>query len=189
MIHHIFNSKLISAPWDHLIIDQVFADSEWVEIQKAAEYIAGTIINDSSTSIHCSSKEIETPMPALDIINRYMDIISANQQEILTKFNNYDPLERYYVHAQWGTTKNMAYKVHPDSKNKAMTFIVYVGPENAMGTELYSNKDTSSYHSTVEWAPNRGLMFGPKQEVTWHAFKHLEDSVRITLCFYLRRHG
>lgn len=65
--------------------------------------------------------------------------------------------------------KDSRYGLHTDNKDKLLSTVIYLKPENNTGTILYEHKE-DKHPQTVEWKQNRALIFSRTDE-TWHAYK------------------
>jgi len=65
--------------------------------------------------------------------------------------------------------KDSRYGLHTDNKDKLLSTVIYLKPENNTGTILYEHKE-DKYPQTVEWKQNRALIFSRTDE-TWHSYK------------------
>jgi|TARA_B110000503_G_scaffold62461_1_gene98910 hypothetical protein len=63
-------------------------------------------------------------------------------------------------------------KIHNDNPLKVMTFVLAIS-NTGSGTQLFKEKDTTTYVKTTNWLPNRGSGF-IRNDHTWHDFDSLE---------------
>jgi hypothetical protein len=184
MIQHILDAELIKDPWDHLIVENVFSDSDWIHIQEGAKAIASTVTNGSPNLEFDKSIEIIS-QATVDVINQFSKELLDNHDKILKKINNFDLTAEYSVYIKWSMAKNSTNEIHQDKPYYAMSFTTYVSPKQALGTILYTGKNDENFHSIVKWQPNNGFIFAPTQGLTWHNYLHYGDEPRITLNFVL----
>tara|TARA_Y100001935_G_scaffold249075_1_gene247126 strand:+ start:32 stop:637 length:606 start_codon:yes stop_codon:yes gene_type:complete len=60
---------------------------------------------------------------------------------------------------------------HTDVGDKRITWLTYLGTEEEngdVGTDIYSDADT--FYKSVPWGFNNGLIFKPRESLTWHGF-------------------
>ena len=187
-IDHLLSADINNNPWPHVIIDPVFDPDDWKSIVETAGQISS---EKFETGFHNKGSGDDTtsvgPARTRQLINNIMQQLSVNCSEILNKFNVYDKTVEYKVKCSWGITVNSSYKIHADNVAKALTVLIYISPETAIGTLLYTKKDPEAYHSTVPWKPNSALIFAPDQEKTWHSYHHNSDTPRLTLMFHLKK--
>ena len=101
--------------------------------------------------------------------------------DLINEFNNkreYDKLAKF-IHTA-ATPPNYHHKVHDEAEFKIMSAIVYIGPEKAPGTTFYID----GKEDTIEWKPNRLMVFCGETNVTWHDYKS-DDHMRFTYNYFL----
>ena len=54
---------------------------------------------------------------------------------------------------------------------------------DVLGTKIYDTK--KDYHSTVEWIPNRAMIFMRETGVSWHSYDNPTTDVRVTCNHFL----
>ena len=80
--------------------------------------------------------------------------------------------------------KNYTYPYHVDTPKKILSTVIYMEPENNIGT-LLSSSGKNDNTKEIEWKRNRALIFSRKNNVTWHSLKSDGKNVRITIIFNL----
>jgi len=197
MIKQILDATVITDPWNYLIIENVFNQQELTSIKDAipvAAALAKSVRPVGSASIDFKLHNAELlaagmKIETLNIIYDKTEIISNNYISILKKLNNYDSAKEYKITSQFSITHNIWYQIHSDylgSYNKAMTFVVYLTPDDSTGTILYTGDQKEDFHSIIPWKLNTGMMFAPNEH-TWHNFFHYGDTTRATLNFYIKQ--
>lgn len=184
MIEHILEAQLINDPWDHLIVENVFSESDWLHIQEGAKAIAPTILNGSPNLEFMESIGL-IPTPTVDVIARFSKKLLENHDKILKKLNNFDDSTEYSMYIKWSMAKNSTNEIHQDKPYYAMSFTIYVSPPMALGTILYTGRKDEDFHSVITWRPNNGFIFAPTQGISWHNYLHYGNDPRITLNFVL----
>jgi len=76
------------------------------------------------------------------------------------------------------------FPIHPDSRDKLLSCVVYLQPEHNNGTVLYSSEDGANEYM-AEWKQNRCVIFS-RQDNTWHSYGGNGISPRRTLVLNLR---
>lgn len=79
------------------------------------------------------------------------------------------------------------YPIHDEAARKVVSCIHYLSPEENVGTEIY-DKD-KNYVTTVEWKPNRALIFAGMDGITWHSYKNDTSLPRTTANTFFIRTG
>ena len=82
------------------------------------------------------------------------------------------------------TKKNKKFPIHDDTFNKLLSGVVYLHPENNIGTMFYNTKNGKD-KNVVEWKINRAVFFSRIERETWHSYEADSNNDRITLIFNL----
>ena len=79
---------------------------------------------------------------------------------------------------------NYKFPVHDDTPNKLLSGVIYLKPEENMGTIFYENKKGDGKKIT-DWKMNRGVFFSRNEKETWHSYQGDNKSNRIALVYNL----
>ena len=82
------------------------------------------------------------------------------------------------------TKKNKKFPIHDDTFNKLLSGVVYLHPENNVGTIFYNTKNGKD-KNVIEWKINRAVFFSRIERETWHSYEADSANDRITLIFNL----
>ena len=82
------------------------------------------------------------------------------------------------------TKKNKKFPIHDDTFNKLLSGVVYLYPENNIGTIFYNTKNGKD-KNIIEWKINRAVFFSRIERETWHSYEADSTNDRITLIFNL----
>ena len=82
------------------------------------------------------------------------------------------------------TKKNKKFPIHDDTFNKLLSGVVYLYPENNVGTIFYNTKSGKD-KNIIEWKINRAVFFSRIERETWHSYEADSANDRITLIFNL----
>ena len=82
------------------------------------------------------------------------------------------------------TKKNKKFPIHDDTFNKLLSGVVYLYPENNIGTIFYNTKNGKD-KNVIEWKINRAVFFSRIERETWHSYEADNANDRITLIFNL----
>jgi hypothetical protein len=82
------------------------------------------------------------------------------------------------------TGKDYKFHIHNDSIDKLLSVVIYIAPENNMGTILYDTKEGLNPY-IIEWEPNKAFIFS-RNEHTWHSYEADMVNQRVTLVYNLR---
>ena len=80
------------------------------------------------------------------------------------------------------TGKDYNYPIHVDAHNKLLSGVVYLKPNNNLGTRLY--EENKKDFVDLEWKSNRSLFFS-RSNKTFHSYKSNGISERVTLIYNL----
>jgi hypothetical protein len=182
------NSTVLESPWRHQIVENFFDNFECI---KQASCILEQKYSDTIVSAeNCLSLfEVydDIGKECFDIISDVNISLLKNLKEIVSPFLNYRKFQEYIsipsfhilpANTQWQ-------KIHDEAEDKTISIVVYLYPENSVGTTLYANNSRDSYHVEILWKQNSAMIFCGEKNVTWHDFRSLDRS-RVTLNFFLR---
>ena len=82
------------------------------------------------------------------------------------------------------TKKKKKFPIHDDTFNKLLSGVIYLYPENNIGTIFYNTKNGKDKNVT-EWKINRAVFFSRIERETWHSYEADSDNDRIALIFNL----
>ena len=82
------------------------------------------------------------------------------------------------------TKKKKKFPIHDDTFNKLLSGVIYLYPENNIGTIFYNTKNGKDKNVT-EWKINRAVFFSRIERETWHSYEANSDNDRIALIFNL----
>ncbi len=88
------------------------------------------------------------------------------------------------------THKDFKHSIHDDTPNKLLSVVVFLKPEENMGTILYpcpkyelcdGKIQSPTEASIIQWKPNRAFVFSRIDQKTWHSYQSNGKSNRFTL--------
>lgn len=168
-------------PWEYGVIDDFYDEALFAAMKKEIiSYIRNMKSFQPKVTITTKSVDFEKMFPeSFKCLNsRPIDETYINQ------FSEHRPYKNlsYYseINILFG---QFEYPIHDETQAKIMSVVTYVSPENSVGTILY-NED-KSFAKEIEWLPNRTLIFCGKTGVTWHNYRSLPNSLRITINTFL----
>lgn len=191
-IDNIRKSPVLAEPWEHKIIDNFFPQDVFEKIREVAIDLSNRFTIPEKTNpmwLHevlkqgGDSKTVDTIIDATD------DIL-ANIEDIMSDFTHYQKsAQGYYAMPKFGISgKGFNYPVHTESNHKVLLFVIYMFPENDIGTSLYKNQEESSLYKSVEWKPNRAFMMAPQsKDITWHNWSSSINPSRTTLNIFCEK--
>ncbi len=105
--------------------------------------------------------------------------------EILKKL--YPEKAKLYEYSEFGITDTgpeYVFPIHNDTPNKLLSGVIYLSPENNVGTKFYSNKNGKD-EINVDWKINRAVFFSRDEKKSWHSFNGDKTQVRRVLIYNL----
>ena len=192
-------NKIVSDPWPHIVIDNFFNENLYQDIvrqtlqselyakvakhDKIATYLNydefGNIVQNNNLDKCLSSDVID------DIYEYYFD----ECVDLLSQLDSSKVPDLKYM--QIGVTycgsNYTGEKVHVDRPEKLLSIVVYIAPEENIGTVLYKNETEIS--KQIDWKPNRSLIFSrdDDQTPTWHHY-YSNKNKRVAVIINLLRH-
>ena len=165
---------MILEPWPHIVIDNFLTDKALLDLQKRTMELNKLAIKQAEengdTKGHYRHHCKDDPLEAYDIMGLF------SQFEIKRQHNNLTKLVQIIK-----TCKDAEYPIHEDAPHKIFSLILYIWPEENMGTNVYD--ENKNFVHTIEWKPNRAVMFCPLDNVTYHDYGSSTD--RFTLMYNL----
>ena len=182
----LYNAEIIQEPWPHVVIDDFFTEETWKKLSQIPEYILDPLANQFLTDRVDNAREktrggnvfsledlLLSGVPE-DIVECYWDAcaeILENRETIYGQFPEHRPDNNSLMKPCLNLDfKGNWYEPHPDSKAKLISLICYLDPVESEGTSLHTNQHQDSLVKTVDWKPNRCMVFCPGRD-TWHSFK------------------
>lgn len=183
-------SKLYKIPWEHLIVDNFLDDDVFKQITEELQITQKTLINQKRNTDGWWPFHLEN----MGVSKKTTDLIMEINREILDntyiieKFSDASKSTiGYYSIPRFNFTHPfIKEEIHDDSGDKTVVILLYLAPENSIGTNLYTKNTLSSLSKTIEWKPNRAVFFAPKKNVTWHDFES-NNLPRYTINFYFEK--
>jgi hypothetical protein len=83
---------------------------------------------------------------------------------------------------------NFNYPIHTESSHKVLLIVIYLHPEESIGTSLYHGKEEKDHAKTIEWKLNRAFIMCPyKNDITWHNWENYTGKNRVTLNIFCEK--
>lgn len=179
-------SKAYYDPWPHLITDDALNAMEWNQLQGYLSSIRPVVVSPNEdhnvkrlvgTESDPKDKQIHTMLSniTMGLFKQWYGNLTYNriEEELVCslEFRYIGPGFRYN-------------KIHTDIPIKRMSNVLFVSPEithDTLGTQLYTGPTPDTYHSQIQWKPNRILSFVGDQDRTWHDFGNDTQYTRVTI--------
>jgi hypothetical protein len=166
------------------LIEENFLKAEHFEFLKNIKFEkSGIYANsiDKNANIFQSGNKIPDDV-LLDIYHTYNSKLLNYLQELAPELVDKLTFTEITLIA---TDDKGVYPIHPDTEDKILSVVVYISPENNIGTILYRDKAGKDKY-TIEWKQNRALIFSRKND-TWHSYNSDGKSMRVVLVYNLRQ--
>lgn len=175
LIHH-------NDPWDYITVENFLNEEDWKNIQDLA-------------SEELSRYKLEGPNTPRGKYIRFLDYDLLPQANFLFKEHKYHrPFEgklKKIVHWAIQPPGNK-YPIHIDNESRIHTTMLYIAPEESVGTILCKNRSPhvkdhgpaayeSDYEIEVPWEPNKIFSHNTREGVTWHRYQSDDIGNRISL--------
>lgn len=134
-------------PWFYISIDNFLPESEFNKLKSEALDVP-TIDGEVSRKIHGYD-----PTPQIETL--FKTFLRAKDKYGI-EIRDFKSLKKFIHYAV--TPPNFTHKMHIEAPFKIMSAVLYLGPEENIGTRLYRTKDDKD-PIEVEWKPNRLFVF------------------------------
>lgn len=190
-IDNIINAPLILDPWPHKIIDNVLDQAVFDQLSKAAKIITDATEQYPRDGDGIWLSTAQSYGVDVDTINNVIKISNEwlkHNSKVLNDFSDAkrSPVGYFSLSAFNFCKENDKSGIHDEGPCKTTTLVIYLHPEESIGTRLYTDLDENSFVKEIEWKPNRALLFCAKEDVTWHSFWS-DNNKRLTLNLYYER--
>ena len=186
-IDEILNSPLEEDPWPHIVVDNVLDKNSLESCKRICKDILNANEFHEKETIWMSDVlKLGVNLSDVNNIINDADVLVKNYESISNIFpNSLKSNLGYFNNPRIGMSMAKSIgEVHDEGTNKVMAFVIYLEPEESLGTLLFKDKNTFS--KEVKWKQNRGLLFFSQPEKTWHSFNST-DHIRLTLNFYYEK--
>lgn len=188
-IEAIKRTKIETDPWPHMVIDDFILPEYYQRISTLAKDIVSNMeFHDKEILWMSDLIKFFNANDETDLIVDIADVIIKEYETISNKFDKRQTSELgYFNNPRLGISMEQSIgEIHDEGKNKVMALIVYLEPEESVGTLLYNNSNLDSFAKEVEWKQNRALIMFSIPNKTWHKFDS-SNQKRLTLNFYYEK--
>mgnify|MGYP001371006605 CR=1 FL=1 len=163
--------EVLEHPVPHIRIENVFSE-ETLEIFN--EILSGELI-------HTTNQAYELYYPVGNYAGKILD--TYNKEVFDRRFELAESLGTALpngTHKQRGTIQGYkgpnTYKKHLDTDKKIMTSVVYLSPQENVGTKFYENGNGDGMYEDP-WKVNCGYIFC-RSENSWHNYENPQTNIR-----------
>jgi len=182
----ILNQPIKLDPWPHQIVANIINP----DLFKSIKYQCRPLLDIPLTSaLQIYPKEFSNyGLSFTQDLNNISKELQDNFKTIIKQYPYYRYGLNHSVDAHLSITPPLPYthEIHSESLEKVLSIVVYISPDQNIGTRLYTKCSEASYVGTVPWQPNLALIFCGQTDVTWHSYQSDSVSNRITLNFFIK---
>jgi hypothetical protein len=189
-LNDLLKNPVEKKPWQYKIIDNILEKNTFEKLKKATEIISSVKKDDEYYSDGIWPNDFEQ----FGVENIYDDVLTISkeylsvQKELLKQFDPYLQSKiGYYNTSKFNYSINgLQSKIHDEGISKTLVLVIYLTPENSLGTKMYNGPEERDFFGEIPWKPNRGFLMCSQPGVTWHSYKN-EGQPRYTLNLYYEK--
>lgn len=171
-------------PWEYLVLDDFYDAGLFAKMtEELTAYIGdrehGVSSRHQIKRVHTQQAEA-FPHTAACIASRLID------ESYLAHFSQVRPYTELSLFTDVNVCMDdLSFPIHDEIETKVLSSVTYLLPETSKGTTLYDRD--KQFVTTIEWKPNRTLIFAAQSGVTWHSYESAAGSYRMTVNQFLMR--
>jgi hypothetical protein len=202
----ILNSEVYTYPWEHQIVDNILDQNSFDKVRSICSHLIDIdnikkhpLLTKKMKQACLGSWNYSQRFHIYDLINcgvseDLVELIHDVSQEflsILTNIHSRYSNSRIFELYQTVTHINLDFSglprdIHDDDLRKSVSIVVYLNPEENEATSLHLSNSPESIVKIPEWKLNRGLIFCPEKNKTWHSYQVKETKkVRFALAIFI----
>lgn len=170
-------------PWPHAVVDDFFPEDYFWQLRKKFPDVVHPKLKDAL---------FECAYSRDDDLTAYMQDHIPWLHEVFKDdyIKPYDKLHADTVFAS--QSPGFEYYIHNDMPSKVFGILVYMG-DTGEGTRLYYGRTEDTYAKTVEWKPNRAMVWALSEydmtegQETFHMYRNLTSEIRDSINTMFRR--
>jgi hypothetical protein len=196
--------KLKTDPWRHIVLEDFLLPEHFTrlrEIAKASQedflklknnpkkdkIVLSTIYDKDGNQITENFLRSNTPFRSVQNLNKFFDVSDLDFYNtyydevlsIMTFLDNsrYEKIKRIHFDVQT-IGPDYVHKVHSDMSVKLVSIVIYLDPEDNVGTLLHETEDSVGIENP--WVLNGGTAFIPSGSNSLHSFRSNNLTYRTT---------
>ena len=189
-LESILKTPVQNKPWQYKVIDDILEIDVFNRIKESVIHLSSLQKDDEFYSDGIWPNDFEE----FGIGNVYDDVLTISkeylsvQKELLEQFDPYLQSKiGYYNTSKFNYSINgLQSKIHDEGISKTLVLVIYLTPENSLGTKIYDGPEERNLFGEIPWKPNRGFLMCSQPGVTWHSYKN-EGQPRYTLNLYYEK--
>lgn len=196
--------KLKTDPWKHIVLEDFLLPKHFTRLQEIAKWsqeeflklkntpskdkiVLSTIYNKDGNQITENFLMNNTKFRSIQNLNNFFDVSDLDLYNtyydevvsIMSYLDNtrYEKIERIHFDVQT-VAPEYIHKVHSDMSVKLVSIVIYLDPDNNVGTLLHATEDSVGIENP--WVLNGGTAFIPSGSNSLHSFRSNSLAYRTT---------
>lgn len=187
----IISAPVINDPWPYKIIDNILDLETFNRLKQAAVFLSGVEKDDQYYTDGIWPSEfvrLGLDQKLADDVTTIADQLLTINKELLLQFPNHlESQVGYYNIPRFNySIGKVNSAIHDEGRSKTMALVIYLIPEQTLGTRLYNGPTQENFVKEVEWKPNRAMLMMSQPGVTWHSYVGT-GAARYTLNLYFEK--
>jgi hypothetical protein len=187
----IITAPVIDDPWPYKIIDNILNPEIFNRLRQAAVFLSGVEKDDQYYSDGIWPNEfvgLGLDQKLADDVTLIADQLLTINKELLLQFPNHLKSQvGYYNIPRFNySIGKVNSSIHDEGRSKTMALVIYLIPEQTLGTRLYNGPSQENFVKEIEWKPNRAMLMMSQPGITWHSYIGT-GAARYTLNLYFEK--
>lgn len=187
----IITAPVINDPWPYKIIDNILNPETFDRLRQAAVFLSGVEKDDQYYSDGIWPNEfvgLGLDQKLADDVTTIADQLLTINKELLLQFPNHLKSQvGYYNIPRFNySIGKVNSSIHDEGRSKTMALVIYLIPEQTLGTRLYNGPSQENFVKEIEWKPNRAMLMMSQPGITWHSYIGA-GTARYTLNLYFEK--
>jgi hypothetical protein len=187
----IISAPIINDPWPYKIIDNILDPETFSRLSQAAAFLSGVEKDDQYYTDGiwpCEFIRLGLDQQLADDVTVIADQLLTINKDILLQFPNHlESQVGYYNIPRFNySIGKVNSAIHDEGRSKTMALVIYLIPEQTLGTRLYNGPNQENFVKEVEWKPNRAMLMMSQPGITWHSYVG-NGGARYTLNLYFEK--
>lgn len=187
----ILSAPVINDPWPYKIIDNILHPEIFNRLKQAAVFLSGVEKDDQYYSDGIWPSEfvrLGLDQKLSDDVITIADYLLTINKDLLLQFPNHlESQIGYYNIPRFNySIGKVNSAIHDEGRSKTMALVIYLIPEQTLGTRLYNGSSQENFVKEVEWKPNRAMLMMSQPGITWHSYVGT-GAARYTLNLYFEK--
>lgn len=187
----ILNCEVKKNPWQYKIIDDIIEKSTFDKLKESTLQLSKIKKDNEFYSDGIWPNEFnffKLSDEIYDIVLTCSSEFLSVKEKLLCQFNPFlESKIGYYNIPKFNYSINKKESsIHDEGTTKTLALIIYLIPENTLGTKLYKTKNKDSFVTEIPWKENRGFLMCTEPGKSWHGYTN-NGQPRYTLNLYYEK--